>query len=363
MKAKLRVIPTLAALLLVFSGCGGGDPAPPPPPPPPPPVTTLPEHVGTGVDNITEDISKIVVETLADDRYEGRRTGTPGLVAASEQIVDWLEQSGVEPCFTDGYLQVLSSEQLREAGIKEWPEGVEVRNILGKIEGLNPDEYIFVGAHYDHMGVDPTLPTDDKVFNGADDNASGVAGVLQIARAFASMNVKPQRTVVFAFWDAEEQGIVGSGVYGRTFGDKSRIKAYFCLDMIGYSGMLEYYGGEIGNKVLYASTDTTQWAENAREDIAGFNLGIEAVTDPETTLSFYPTWLTLTNEREDQVVFPGLNDFLWLYPDVPVYYMNTGSYHRYYHTVDDESAIIDYPKMTDVSKLAFLALYRLANPE
>lgn len=58
-----------------------------------------------------------------------------------------------------------------------------MNNILGKIEGKNPNEYVIIGAHYDHLGFDPMLDG-DRVYNGADDNASGVSVVLQVAKAF-----------------------------------------------------------------------------------------------------------------------------------------------------------------------------------
>lgn len=74
-------------------------------------------------------------------------------------------------------------------------------NVLGVIPGERGDEYIVVGAHFDHLGTDSTL-AGDAIYNGADDNASGVSAVLQIARAFR-FEEKPLRTVIFAFWDGE----------------------------------------------------------------------------------------------------------------------------------------------------------------
>ncbi len=84
-------------------------------------------------------------------------------------------------------------------------------NVIGYIEGSDPklkDEYFVVGAHFDHLGK-----WEDYVFNGADDNASGSVGVMNIARAIAANPVKPKRSVVFALWTGEENGLLGSRYY------------------------------------------------------------------------------------------------------------------------------------------------------
>jgi hypothetical protein len=84
-------------------------------------------------------------------------------------------------------------------------------NVIGVIEGSDPklkDEYFVVGAHYDHLGA-----WDGYVWNGADDNGSGSVGVLNIAKAMAASPVKPKRSIVFALWTGEEEGLLGSRYY------------------------------------------------------------------------------------------------------------------------------------------------------
>jgi Zn-dependent M28 family amino/carboxypeptidase len=85
------------------------------------------------------------------------------------------------------------------------PEIFRGRNVLGVIEGENRDQILVVGAHYDHKGK-----FNGFVWNGADDNASGTVAVMTIARACMATGVKPKRTIVFAAWDAEEEGLLGS---------------------------------------------------------------------------------------------------------------------------------------------------------
>ncbi len=84
-------------------------------------------------------------------------------------------------------------------------------NVVGVIEGSDPklkDEYFVVGAHYDHLGR-----WEDYIYNGADDNGSGSVGVLNIAKAMAASPVKPKRSIVFALWTGEEEGLLGSRYY------------------------------------------------------------------------------------------------------------------------------------------------------
>lgn len=70
-----------------------------------------------------------------------------------------------------------------------------MRNVLAKIDGKNKDEIVIIGAHYDHIGYDPMLDG-DQIYNGADDNASGVSAVLQIVRSFLATGKQPERTVI-----------------------------------------------------------------------------------------------------------------------------------------------------------------------
>ena len=87
-------------------------------------------------------------------------------------------------------------------------------NVIGVLKGTNPAEAVIYSAHWDHFGTRAPLPTDtpdtDRIYNGAYDNASGVAGVLEIAKAFAKAPEKPQRSIYFAFVTAEESGLLGS---------------------------------------------------------------------------------------------------------------------------------------------------------
>ena len=108
------------------------------------------------------------------------------------------------------------------------------RNVIAKIEGTDPAlkaQYVITGGHLDHVGV-----TNGVIFNGADDNASGSAVVMEIARLLAANSVKPKRTLIFALWTGEEQGLIGSQYYSDNPTDgvsMDRTTAYFNMDMVG----------------------------------------------------------------------------------------------------------------------------------
>ncbi len=108
----------------------------------------------------------------------------------------------------------------------------ETANILGLLPGAeSPDEVVVYTAHHDHLGLDADLKDGDRIYNGAKDNASGVASVLAIAKAFKMPQRPPKRSVLFAFVGAEEQGLLGSAYYARypTF-DPGKIAANINID-------------------------------------------------------------------------------------------------------------------------------------
>lgn len=89
-------------------------------------------------------------------------------------------------------------------------------NVIGKITGAkHPDEYIIYSAHWDHLGIGKPDEKGDSIYNGASDNASGTAGLIQLAKAFKSLKTKPDRTIIILSVTAEEQGLWGSAYYAQ----------------------------------------------------------------------------------------------------------------------------------------------------
>lgn len=180
----------------------------------------------SALNSITADELYHYVEVLADDVYEGRAAGSRGGHAASQFILKQLEEYHLAPAGADGgYLQAFSDD---------------CRNILLLQPGDDPqlqNEIILVGAHYDHVGYGSNLNSFGpigKIHNGADDNASGTSVILETIEALARSGLKTRRTILFAFWDAEERGLVGSRYWlAHPTLPLERVKFNITLDMVG----------------------------------------------------------------------------------------------------------------------------------
>ena len=132
------------------------------------------------------------------------------LMAAAGQDFDALKRAAVtkdfRPVSLNGTADFTITNQIRE---------VSSRNVVAKLTGARlPEEYIIYTAHWDHLGMDTTR-TGDQIFNGALDNASGTAAMLEVAEAFTKLPAKPDRTVVFLAVTAEEKGLLGAKYYAE----------------------------------------------------------------------------------------------------------------------------------------------------
>lgn len=137
------------------------------------------------------------IKHLASDKLEGRRSGEKGNTLAREYIVTRFEKLGLEK-LDSSYLQPFSFYK------RIYKKKYDCNNIIGKIQGTkHPEKYIVLTAHYDHLGK-----RDEKIFNGADDNASGVSAVLAAARFFKKN--PPKHSILFVAFDAEELGLEGA---------------------------------------------------------------------------------------------------------------------------------------------------------
>ncbi|MCX6138331.1 MAG: M28 family peptidase, partial [Ignavibacteriales bacterium] len=173
------------------------------------------------------------VNYLAGEELAGRAPGTPGIEKAANFIAEKFKNAGLLPGADDGsYFQV-------------WDEVVDakgtrapVKNIIGTIPGTNPkysDESVIICAHYDHLGLGwPGGNTGNigKIHYGADDNASGVAVMMELADLLGK-SLKPQRTVIFVAFSCEEEGLLGSKTYIKTMKKFPAKKAIGVLNLDG----------------------------------------------------------------------------------------------------------------------------------
>ena len=176
--------------------------------------------------SITDHELKGHAQFLADDTLEGREAGSRGGHAAARYIVKYLEGTTLQPAGTQGsFFQ---------------PFRASYRNILAVLPGGDPElsaEYILVGAHYDHVGYGNRANSNGPwgyVHNGADDNASGVAALLELIDAMTRTDYRPRRSVVFAFWDGEEKGLLGSAYWAKQpTVPLHQVKLSINVDMVG----------------------------------------------------------------------------------------------------------------------------------
>jgi Zn-dependent M28 family amino/carboxypeptidase len=165
------------------------------------------------------------VKELSSDKYEGRKTGTKGNQKAAEYIIKRFEEIG---------LKSFNGKFRQSFPIKNNSDSTVGTNLIGYIQGKR-DEVIVISAHYDHIGI-----INNQIYNGADDNASGVAGLLALAKYFSTN--QPANTIVFAAFDAEEMGLLGA----KSFVENptvplGRIDLNINLDMISRADKGEIY--------------------------------------------------------------------------------------------------------------------------
>ncbi|WP_321368389.1 M20/M25/M40 family metallo-hydrolase [uncultured Draconibacterium sp.] len=232
------------------------------------------------------------------------------------------------------------------------PELLDEKNVIAYIEGSDPvlkNEYIVFMAHYDHLGVGK----DGDVYNGADDNGSGTVAIMEVAEAFASLDEKPKRSIVFLWVTCEEKGHFGSSYYcDHPIFPLDKTVASINLDMVGrvYDGPRDDVWKDSPKKVkdfdgLYTLSNDV-WPELAEiNEKYCAELGLE----PDTSLP--------------KARFLRASDHYHFHKNgVPILNYATG-YHADYHKVGDEVEKINFEKIKRVADLCFLVGFDLANKE
>jgi aminopeptidase N len=208
------------------------------------------------------------VEWLADDAREGRGVGTKGLEESADYIAAAFKAAGLKPGGDDGTF-------FQHFTVGNGPEGtpVTLKNVVGVLPGTNDamkGQSAVLGAHYDHLGrgwPDVREGEAGKIHNGADDNASGVAVLLELAQLLGS-TLKPERSVVFAAFSGEEWGLKGSAHYVSQDGD---LPAKRAIAMVN----LDTVGRLDGKKILVLGSGTaSEWRHIAMG--VGFTTGVES---------------------------------------------------------------------------------------
>lgn len=273
------------------------------------------------------------VEVLADDANAGRPTPSPGLEAAAAYVVARFEALGLEtPAGAPGHRQSFACG----AG-----DPSLASNLVGVLRGRDPalaSQYVMVSAHYDHIGTADV--GDDRIFNGANDDASGVAAMLEIAASFAP--TPPRRSVAFVAFCGEEQGLRGSQHWvddpplplADTIADVN-------LEMLGRPGATPKRAWITGKP--YSDL-------GASFDAAAVDLGFEFRDGGDIG-------------RMEGSVFDRSDNWPLARAGVVAHSVSTGVLDSYYHHVDDEPGLLEYDAMAGVVGAVAWATWRLAEAD
>lgn len=229
---------------------------------------------------------------------------------------------------------LLLKDTFASFGIYFEKKPVEVYNIVAKIEGSDPDlkdEYIILGAHYDHVGID----TRGRMYPGADDNASGTAGVIELARAFQNLSEKPKRSILILLLTAEEKGLLGSRYYvEHPIIPLEKTKAMINLDMIGRNDVNQF---SLAGKYQYP--------------------GLFKVVDDINKSTFnFDINFSIEGYLRSSDHFP------FMRKGIPSIFFNTGSHDQLHRPEDTVSRILP-EKAEKITQLIFLTAWQLANME
>ena len=262
---------------------------------------------------------------LASAQLQGRNAGTRGDSLAQIYIVDILKSIDIKPYFSD-YLQPFTVKMKANRG----GEIISSKNVIGWIEGTDStlkNQYIVICAHFDHVGLER-----GRMHPGANDNASGVVTVLNLAKQFKKN--PPKRSVLIMLFAAEEKGLLGSYYFVKNppF-DIHDINAVFNFDMVGkykQEGFL-YSKGEQTAKIFPELIEKYAEIHNIKYDVSPYNY------------------------------MDGSDHYPFYKKRIPVLFFNTGMDWDNYHRPTDISDKIDFAGIETISKFAFDLITDVAN--
>jgi hypothetical protein len=256
-----------------------------------------------------------VVKTLAAPEMEGRRG--EGARKTAGFLIDALRRLKLEPLFQGQYVQEIPAAE---------PGRVQGRNVGAILRGGDPklrDQWVIVSAHFDHLGVRKGV-----LYPGADDNASGVAMMLEVARSMATAPERPRRSVMFIGFDLEEAGLFGSRYFvAHPPVPLDRIALFITADMIGraLAGICDRHVFVLGSE---HAPGLRPWIE-------------EAARDRPLQVGMLGSDVLLLN-RSDYGPFRNRQ--------IPFLFFSTGENPRY-HSPDDRPETLNYPKLTAISQM------------
>ncbi|KAF2333247.1 M20/M25/M40 family metallo-hydrolase [Flavobacterium daemonense] len=264
---------------------------------------------------------------LSSDELEGRETGTKGIEKAAVFLEDFLKTNKVKPYFTT-YRDTLTNFKS------------PAYNIVGVIEGTDPilkKEFVVLSAHYDHIGLEK-IQQADKINNGANDDASGVTAVAQMAKYFAKAKSN-KRSILVVFFAGEEKGLLGSQSLVEKLKKRDfNLYVQLNIEMIGVPMKRDYLAYVTG-------FDKSNMAQKINE-YTGKN-----------TIGFLP------KEAEYKLFYRSDNYSFFEAFDKPCQSISTFDFENfeYYHHVSDEFKVMNIPHMTSFIQELLPAVTKIAS--
>lgn len=278
---------------------------------------------------------KSSVQHLSNDLLEGRATGSIGIEYATDYILGSLSKTEVEPFFNKSFIQSFKADS------------AVVRNIACIIRSKFPsNEYIVVSANYDHLGK-----IEGKIYNGADDNASGVAVLLELIRIFNDLsksNRGPAKNLIFVFFDGKEKNMVGS----QYFVDNLNIP----LNKINYNINIKQIGSTMAppgyNKKYLMILGADGNLYHIRERV--YNINRNNLMKMDVDFSFYGSkdFAKIFYKNGDQYSFTKKNIGS---------IMVTSGITNYNYKPDDDHETLDYAIMAERCKMLFYLVENLSS--
>ena len=282
---------------------------------------------------ISADKLKSSLSFISDDLTKGRAAGTPGSLIVTSYLRSEFERLGMIPFYSHTFTQSFK--------LPEGEDGAKYgRNVIGVIPSLYyTDEYILITAHYDHLGI-----LGGRIYNGADDNASGVASLLTIASLFSEMRIRregPRKNIIFALFDAKEVDLAGSTYFTRHLPvPVSKIGYAINIDQIGCTFAPP---GKFDDYILYVADSKIR--PMVRKMLEDYKNRYGVVMDINHTFygseAFYDVFLkTSDNYNLTKAGIPSM--------------MFTSGIHMHTYKHTDDHFFINYPVLYERIKLMFL---------
>jgi Zn-dependent M28 family amino/carboxypeptidase len=278
---------------------------------------------------ITNSELKTIVSYLASDELQGRDTGSEGIEKAATYLENQLKTYEVKPYF----------ETYRD---HFKVDSINAFNIVGVIEGNDPklkNEYIIIGAHYDHIGISKKIVANDSIANGANDNAAGTSSVLAMAKYFAAKK-NNKRSLLFVLFSAEEKGLLGS----KHLADKLKSENINLYTMVN----MEMIGVPFKDRD-YVAFITGYGKSNMAIKMNDY-LGSNVIGFSEISKKY-----NLFRQSDNYAFYKAF--------DLPSHTISSCdlSNYDYYHHVDDEADKLDYSHMANLINKIIPGIEKMSN--